>query len=230
MGVNINGKALADFGGASLRDYTVSAPTITSYDFQGVNRTSWRLLKQIIGRRTISISILFTGADVRAARLQMSAFNAACIGVCELYLPDGFFYDARLESCGEASVVGQGETSAMIRADYQFVGVQHDALKTVIVPAGGGVVYCQSTMPRTDCILRATVGATSASYSLGGAVFESVAAGDVLVFDGINGLITRNGQPSAATVSWSEFPSLTPGNNAFSNVDALTVQYYPTYL
>ena len=85
-------------------------------------------------------------------------------------------------------------------------------------------------MPLTDCRLTATVGAATAAYQLGGAVFSNVAAGDVLVFDGIDGKITRNGENDAANVSWAEFPSLVPGWNAIQSVDAVTVEYEPTYI
>ena len=229
--LTINGKAIQDFGGASLRDYVVSAPAITSYDFQGVNRTSWRLLKQEFGRRTIEITVIFTAPDMNTARLQMSMFNVACWGRVELSLPDGFLYDCRIDSLGQAELVGDnGSTEAKIQAKYTFVGQQHRPLETVDLPAGGGSVFCRSTMPFTDCRLITTVGTSAATYNFGGAVWENVTAGDVLVFDGIDGLILRNGNNDAAAVNWTVFPSLVPGENEITAPDAVTVEYYPTLI
>lgn len=227
----INNKPLADFGGATLRDYSVSAPEIKTYDFQGFNRTSWRLLKQTFGRRTITLTIIFKGPDMDTARLQMSLFNSACWGRVELYLPDGFLYDARANSLGSAALVGDdGDTAAMIRGEYVFTGVQHRPLETVELSAGGGSVFCKSTTPFTDCRLKVTVGADASSYALGGATFANVTAGEVLVFDGIDGLILRDGLNNAVAVNWTDFPSLTPGENAFTVIDAMTVEYYPTFI
>ena len=85
-------------------------------------------------------------------------------------------------------------------------------------------------MPFTDARLTATVGTSAAAYTLGGATFGSVTAGDVLVFDGIDGKITKNGANAAASVSWTEFPQLVPGKNTITAPDAVTVEYYPTYI
>ena len=85
-------------------------------------------------------------------------------------------------------------------------------------------------MPFTDAKLTVTVGATASSYSLKGAIFSNVTAGDVLVFDGINGKITKNGANYAANVAWTSFPSLTPGKNTLTALDAITVEYFPAYL
>ena len=67
-------------------------------------------------------------------------------------------------------------------------------------------------------------------YPLGGAVFPSVSNGDVLVFDGIDGKITKNGANAAASVNWTEFPQLFPGENTITCPDDVTVEYYPTYI
>ena len=72
--------------------------------------------------------------------------------------------------------------------------------------------------------------AIPAQYPLGGALFSGVSNGDVLVFDGIDGKITKNGANAAASVTWAEFPQLEPGENVITSLDAVTVEYYPTYL
>ena len=229
----INGKAIQDFGGATLRDYIVSAPSISSHDFLGINRTTWRLLKQEFGRRNIDITVIFSGPDMDTARTEMSLFNLACWGRVELFLPDGFLYDCRIESMGQAELVGDdGTTIAKIQGKYSFVGQQRKPMETVQLSTGSGVIFCKSTMPFTDCRLTTTVGASAATYSFGGATWENVEAGDALVFDGIDGLILRNGVNDATSVNWTVFPSLAPGANTFTSSygDPVTVEYYPTFI
>lgn len=229
-GVLVNGRPLSWYGGAALLDYSIGETPLTVDAFQGVNRTSWRLLKAIFGRRTIKITVVFSGPTLKAAKLQRSKFNGDLFGKTELFISgDGFFYDCVCQNLGPEVRIGEGERDAQIKADYSFVGIRREALETITV-ASGATFYCRSTMPFTDCRLTATVGTSSGSYLLGGAVFSTVTAGDVLVFDGIDGKITKNGQPYAASVSWVNFPQLTPGENENDAADAVTVEYYPTYI
>ena len=50
------------------------------------------------------------------------------------------------------------------------------------------------------------------------------------VLCGINKRILRNGAPGAAGVEWINFPYLTPGENAVTAADPVTVQFYPCYM
>lgn len=226
----INGIPLTTYGGAALLDYSIGETSIKNESFQGVNRSNWHLLKSIFGTRPLELTIVFTGKTRREASLQRSKLNGMFFGRCEIFISDdGFFYDVMCESCGAETLIGESEQEAKIQSKYRFRGIRRDRLSAETVPAGTAV-YCYSTMPFTDCRLSVTVGAASEAYALGGAVFENVAAGDVLVFDGIDGKITKNGQNAAATVSWTEFPQLIPGINTITAADAVTVEYYPTYI
>lgn len=226
----VNGKLFSAYGGAMLFDYTVGGTEIANDYFKGRNRSSWNQLSTVFGMRSINLSILFTGPDLNRVTLQKSQFDAACFGQIELFLPDGFFYTANTVSVGDSSIVGIGETQTAIKADYSFEGIRHSPLVTATLSAGGGTVYCQSTLPFTDCILSCTVTAPATSYVLGGATFKNVQAGETLVFDGINKRILRGGAPGANNVNWTVFPQLIPGANNLTCVDAVTVQYYPVYM
>ena len=84
-------------------------------------------------------------------------------------------------------------------------------------------------MPKTDCRLTATATAVAPLFFLGPVTFFGVAANDVFVVDGINGLITRNGNPE--TANFIRFPYLVPGENTItSTVNDLIVEYYPTFI
>lgn len=224
----INGEPLHSYGGSSLLNYTIGETPVDNNILQGINRTSWSLLKSTFGLRKITVTIVFEGDSLRAAKIQRSRLNGAIFGKCEIYIPgDGFFYTAYCDSMGEETLVGIGEHTAKIKAKYAFVGIRHDALVSTTVNGG---VFCVSTMPYTDARLTATVGTAAASYQLGGATFANVAAGDVLTFDGIDKTILRNGVADASGVSWIHFPALQPGYNGITCPDPVTVEYYPTYI
>ena len=226
----INGKPLISFGGSSLLDYSIGETEITNEVFQGMNRSTWELLKSIYGLRKVTITIIFKGESLHEAKMQRSRFNAQISGKSEIFIPDdGFFYSVYCESMGAEELVGIGDRSAKIKSKYEFKGIRHGELETVTI-AGGGKVYCNATMPRTDCKMTAKVGANAATYTLGSAVFSSVSKDDVLVFDGINKQITKNGTNYAANVAWVHFPYLIPGENTITCADAVTVEYYPAYI
>lgn len=229
-GLLVNGKPLSEFGGAALLDYTIGETPLDNSVFQGVNRTSWHLLSSIFGRRVITLNIVFEGETLHEAKVQRSKFNSEVSGKSELYIADdGFYYTVACDSTGSEEVAGIGEKTAQIKSSYKFSGIRHDKLEKIVVPAGGSLL-CRSTMPYTDAKLTVTVGSAASSYSLGGATFGAVAANDVLVFDGINGKITKNGSNAAASTNWLDFPRLVPGKNTLMALDAITVEYYPTYI
>jgi phage-related protein len=226
----VNGRPLATYGGASLLDFSIGETSVKPAVFQGVNRSSWNLLENMYGQRDILLTVVFDAPDLRTAKLNRSALNSTLFEVAELYIPeDGFHYRVICKSTGSEELVGVGDKNAKIKSQYQFTGIRHDDLKTITLTSGA-TLYCLSTMPFTDCRLTATVGTTASSYTLGGAVFSTVSAGDVLVFDGIDGKITKNGSNYAASVSWVDFPQLVPGENLITCADTITVQYYPTYI
>lgn len=226
----INGRPLYEYGGGALIDYTVGETELDNTTFQGVNRTTWRLLKSRFGMRKINLTIIFTGRTLHEVKLKRSTLNGKLFGRVELFIADdGFFYDVVCDSTGAETLIGVGEREAKIKSEYSFTGLRRDALASCKIQPGEKI-YCRSTMPFTDCCLTVSVGAAASAYTLGGAEFENVRAGDVLVFDGLDGKITKNGEPYAANVTWRDFPSLTPGFNQIAAIDPVTVEYYPTYI
>lgn len=226
----INGVPLVQYGGKTLLDYIIGETQLTNETFQGINRTNWVMLKTMFGLRSITLTILFDGVDLRTAKLARSKFNSAIFGKNEIFIPDdGFHYSVFCEHIGDEILVGQGSRNAQIKAEYVFSGIQHDDLVKLDVEPGEKML-CLSTMPFTDCRLKATASRAVTNYRLGGVTFSSVAAGDVLVFDGISCVITKNGANAAANASWVNFPALTPGENTFDCIDTVTVEYYPTYI
>lgn len=222
----INGTPLSSFS-AVLQDFSVSAVQVTSSQWQGVNRTNFTLLKQQFGLRSITLSVGVFGQSFADAAIMLSKLNLALWGKADITLPDGFSYFCVLDGSGDAPErVGPGTGETGLIASFSLTGYRHGP----IITTTGPTVYCPSTTPQTDCILSVTVGAAADSYTLGGATFPNVTQGEQLVFDGINKRILRNGAPVAAGVEWINFPYLTPGENAVSAADPVTVQFYPCYM
>lgn len=228
--VLINGLPLSSYSGELQLDYNIGGTDIDNQIFRGINRTSWVLLKSMFGLRNITLTVMFSGYTLRAAKMQRSQFNLAVCGRSEIFIPDdGFFYTCVCRGIGDEQLVGTSDTCSKIKSEYKFEGVRHDLLETVAVPPGGGFVN-EGTMPFTDCRLTVIVGTTAASYTLGGATFGAVTAGDVLVFDGIEKKITKNSVNCAGTTAWEHFPALVPGLNTICALDTVTVEYFPTYI
>ena len=224
--IYINGKDIRDFGAEGQRDYTIGGTQVTNEYFQGRNRTSYVVLASFFGMKTIQFTLVFSAKTRHEALLNKSCLDALLFGKPEIYMPDGFYYSCILNSIGDIEWQGQDGNLMLAIASYQLTGMQHGELVTVL----GDDFICSSTMEKTDCILSVTVSQAAETYALGGAIFHDVAAGEKLVFDGINKRILRNGAPGAANVEWINFPSLAPGKNSVTAADPVTVEYYPTYM
>lgn len=222
----INGNNPEDYGAMSLLSYTVSGSSITNTIFQGRNRSSYRLLAAVYGQKAISFSLQYKGKTYREASLLRSTIESWMWGKVELFLPDGFYYTATLQSIGDGSPLGQENNMVLITVEYQFSGIQHDAMVTT---AGESFIN-PGTLPYADCICSVTASAATDSYVLAGCTFQDVTQGESLVVDGINGRVLRNGAPAPGNVTFTNFPKVVPGENSFTAPDPVTVQFYPSYL
>lgn len=223
----INDIDILQYGARALRDSIVIGGTpVTNDYFQGRNRSSYVLMSTTFALKGVSFTLVFGDTHLHDAIENKSLFEAQAFNGCELHMPDGYYYKCMLESIGDANVKGVDGAGVFVECAYKFKGIQHDEMITV---ADGSSFYARGTLPHMDCILSVTVGANAASYTLGGAVFTNVVAGDVLVVDGINKRFLKNGAPTTAT-NWLAFPYVASGLNAFTATDTVTVQYYPCYI
>jgi hypothetical protein len=224
--VYINDIDIIDFNAKALRDYTIGGTPIENDYFQGRNRSNYTLMSTTYGLKPINITFVYQGDSRREASLNRSRLEAQLFDVFELYLPDGFYYRCMLDSIGEAETKGADGFGVMTSVKYKFLGIQHDPLVTI---EDGTSFTAEGTLPKMDCILSVTVGASASSYYLGGAVFSNVQAGDVLVVDGIYKRFLKNGAPTTAT-DWVSFPSVRMGQNSFTAFDTVKVEFYPCYV
>lgn len=226
MSFFINGKNPEDYGAMALLSYKVSGSPITNTIFQGRNRSAYRLIASVYGQKSVSLSLIYKGKTYREASMLRSVIERWMWGKIELFMPDGFYYTVTLKSVGDGVPIGQENNMILIPVEYEFSGIQHDAMVTT---AGESFIN-PGTLPYADCICSVTASAATDSYVLAGCTFQDVTQGESLVVDGINGRVLRNGAPAPGNVTFTSFPQVVPGENSFTADDPVTVQYYPSYL
>lgn len=216
----VDGRTLAEYGARLKNDYTISGVPLTSYFHQGVRQSGFTLHSQEAGLKTIDLTLVFSGADRAEIDRRKSRLDGALFGKNELCL-DGCFYTVFCSGVGGS--VYQGD--CLCESAYQFTGYKHGRLKRIT----GNTLYCESTLPYTDCRILTTVTAASGSYRVGSITFQNVRAGELLTVDGIDKRILIDGIPAADRAEWIRFPSLIPGKNFILCDDIVTVEYYPVY-
>lgn len=223
----IDDQDIAEFGAKALRDSIKIGGTEVKNDyFQGRDRTHYTLMQTTFGLKKVEFTLVYCDQMLERAMENESKLEATMYGGCEIHMPDGFYYRAMLNNIGDAKVQGVDGNQVLIEVTYTFLCMKHRELEIVL---DGSSFEAKGTMPKMDCRLSVTVGANALSYTLGGAVFGSVQAGDVLVVDGINKRFMKNGAWTTAD-SWINFPSVTPGQNIFTALDTVQVEYYPCYI
>lgn len=217
--MHVNGIPIENYGGALQSGYKVSGAEL---DTQYLSTGQFpKLLAQRAGMKTIQTPVTFFGKDPIEAYWKYSEFCMALFGTIELALPDGRLYTAVLTKIAEEKYI----TDGVMDVTLTFVGTAHGPKQVVT----GNSVVCESTAPKTACILTATVSASGNDYKIGSVTFPEVKAGEVLTVDGINGRILVNGAPAAQRAEWISFPYLAPGINRIECQDTLRAEFYPAY-
>jgi len=214
----INGIPIERYGAVLEYGYKTSGVEVeTAYSQTG----NIICLNQKFGRKKLDMDIFFRGKDHEETYQRYSMFCELLRGKLELIMPDCKMYEAVLTGIGQESTLAPGR----IRCSFSFLAVRHGPKQT----ATGNRIFCESTLPKTDCILTVTVGKTGQNYTLGSVTFLTVTAGEKICVDGITKRILVNGVPAAQRAEWLEFPYLRPGINNIACPDIVTVEFYPAY-
>lgn len=219
----INGVDILDCG-ALVRSYTIGGTAVQNVAFKGRNRTTIRQLAHTIGTRDITLELFFAAPTQHELALQKSRLDALLLGTPELHLPDGFYYQASLQSAGDLQMLGVEDNQVIAECTYKLKGIRRSAP----VSYTGNTIYAEGTMPQMDCVLRCTASRAYSSLQLGPVVFSNVPAGAEVVADGVNGILTVNGAAVAATLT--RLPYLVPGEQTIECPETLTIEYSPTWL
>lgn len=219
----INGKDIAEFG-ALIESYAVSGVPIANSIYQGRNRTSFSELTYQIGMRSLRLNLFFAAATQRDLAIQKSKVDALMVGKFEIRLPDGFYYTSIVTTYGEAQMLGQEGNKMIALCEYELQGVRHDELQKV----NGNRMKAIGTMPRMDARFTCRTTAARATLQMGPVTFKNVPSGATVVADGINGLMTVNG--NAVIPTFETLPHVVPGLQTITCPETLTIEYYPTWM
>ena len=236
----INGVDIYEVG-ALVQSFKVSGTAVSNKVYQGKDSTHFNALVSLRTMRTITLTLFYEGKSRRELSLKKAKLdNVISAGQIELYLPDGFYYDAYLTKMGTEEQLGVEGNKMIALCTYTLQGIRHDPLE--VLDATSGVAFnCKSLIPLTDVRISVPANGATGNYviasSAGGSVtINSVGAHDVLVIDGINKRVLQNGAPCSGNMSFITFPKLAPGENTITvyyggvyRTKAITVEYYPTY-
>lgn len=217
----INGKNTELFGAKLLADYKYTPPEISADYFKGRRWSNFTVLDSDVGMGKLELTLVFHARGRRDATQNKSAFDRLCVGKTDLAFGDGHQYFAVLTGFGEVTYY----SPELLECAYSFDVIRH----SLYMKKKGNTVFCESTLPYTDCVLSACVGADGTNYQMGPVMFSQVYAGQVLTVDGIDKRILVGGVPDASGAEWIRFPTLEPGENHFVCLDQLTIGYYPCY-
>ena len=231
-----------------FRAKMIAYPTVsTELDnaiFQGVNRSSIQLLHNYHAGQYMDCDIDFFG-DVAERTKNRSAFEAVLISPepVKIDFGDGFFYRAVLQKIPRVT----NDNEVFVSVAYRFRVTKHTDEIKHDMGRGQIDIFCQSSVPLTDCRIylpNATVGAaTSLLVQLEGMSWEfGMEITGSLILDGINKVFTMGGVniTNHNNFNWTDFPALKPGVNKLTVYDQgvplesvnppISVRYLPTYL
>lgn len=218
----INGKPVESYGAVMLGTPRVSNAQYTPEYKYTRTRSTVRHLAYDIGMKEIECHLAFFGNDIHEIQLKRSVFRSVMLGLLDIsFKRDRFFYFAEYDGDTEP----ESEYDGVAVSKFKFHGVQHLPLRAIERQE----FVCASTIPETDCRIKTIVNADAERATVGTVTFLHVSEGDVLVADGIDGLITKNGR--ATETEFVRLPYLTMGKNTvLCPFDNITVEYYPTFL
>lgn len=240
----INNRDIAEYG-ARLLTYTVGGTELTRVTSTSYNAAFPKMFHSDYGQRKISITLVFKPkyqdfggvvAKLHSLAMQKSAFDAViCKGAVDIWLPDDYYYNCVLESIGDE--VTDGES---LEVTYTLSGIRHLQLAKM----KGDSFYCSSTV-NTDCRITLTLSSdygsgigvsfvmNSGTEGYNGINIKNLNSNDIIVIDGINKTVKRNGNNYFSGTNIITFPFLLPGKNEYyitSDKVSIMTEYYPTLI
>lgn len=228
---------------AKMIAYPIVSTELDNAIFQGVNRSSIQLLHNYHAGQYMDCEIDYFGTVDERTR-NRSALEALLISPepVKIDFGDGFFYRAVLQKISGV----QNETEVLCSVSYRFRVTRHTDPISVQIPVEEFHVYCQSTVPLTDCRLTIPLAAVQGYSNLVVVIageqwgFDMEITG-ALILDGINKVFTMGGVniTNDSDFYWNSFPALKPGKNLLTlGSDGapadpqvpITLYYTPTYL
>ena len=246
--VLIAGHALWEFG-AKMVAFPTFTTDVDSAVFQGLERSSMQLLhlRQAGQHMDCEIDYFGTLEERTKRRGALEAILLTAKEPLEIDIGDGYFYRAVPEKIGRVTC----DNNVFTEAEYRFRVTRHTRPVQLEIMDGEFHIFCQSTVPLTDCSIFIPQSAVSGWPNLlvdmnrlsgNGMAFylDTAPTGDV-VLDGVRKTFRMGSQTitNSNGFSWSAFPALIPGDNQIllatdGTLGTLTnyvqISYTPTYL
>ena len=190
------------WGAKLTADYTVGMPELDTQTLLGRNSTTFAMTSQILGMREITLPFVIAGRDHADIMLRKSYMDRLMLGKCELFLPDGFYYSAVLDAFDDPAFQGP----QLAECEYTLTGMRHGPL----IEVTANTVYCESSMPYTDCRLTAKVSQVSETYAAGRGRVPQCTGGRcaLRLLTDIDKRVLINGAPGAQRCEFLSFPRL----------------------
>lgn len=91
-----------EYGVRLLKGWSVKRGSTGASAVKSRMNAAFNVMGSEVSLKTITLPVTIKGRDQHEAAARLSAWEAALAGgKVELQLPDGFYYDAYLKSCGE---------------------------------------------------------------------------------------------------------------------------------
>ena len=246
--VLIAGRALWEFG-AKMVAYPTFTTDVDSEVFQGLERSSIQLLHLRQAGQHMDCEIDYFGSleERTKRRGELEAILLTAKEPVEIDIGDGYFYRAVLEKQGRVTC----DNKVFQEVEYRFRVTKHTRPVLLEIMDGEFHIFCQSTVPLTDCGIFIPLTAVSGWQDLNvllnpGTRYQqafslaSAPTGD-LVLNGIRKTFFMGSQniTNSANFTWTEFPGLIPGDNQILIGTEGTlgylrnfvqINYTPTYL
>lgn len=229
---------------AKMIAYPTVSTELDNAIFQGVNRSSIQLLHNYHAGQYMDCEIDYFGSVDERTR-NRSNVEGLLISPepVNIDIGDGFFYRAVLQKMSKV----KNENEVFTTVDYRFRVTRHTDEIKHDMDRGQIGIFCQSTVPLTDCRIYlpyVTVhDASSLWVQLGDMSWEfGMEITGNLILDGINKVFTMGGVniTNHNDFTWTDFPALKPGINSLSVYDQgvllssadppISIRYLPTYL
>lgn len=122
--------------------------------------------------------------------------------------------------------------------NIEFDGFFYDEEQEIVFDGTDSAIFSKVGTRDTPCVVEIYAKSDLTNYIVRGfgddeIVVASLAAGKTVIIDGINGLVTMDGENAFASVSLWEFPKLTSGEISltFSQTQAtVTIRYMPMWI
>lgn len=228
--------------GARLLSFSVGGSTVTQNMSADNICNVPAVFSTSVGTRTLTVTLVFqpsrAGDNSKNVPLlqryanstdNVTRFEAYLMfhGTVEILLPDGYLYSSVCTSLGAGALDGTGEQEVA----YNFTAVRHKPLQIISLTGLSTTVLCEATTA-VYCRVSLTADKDYNSITIFGITVNNISANDVIVIDGIDKSVTKNGVNIFNDTDLIEFPTLKQGKNTIT-VSSDTVkgyiEYYPIY-